>query len=43
MQFRDVIRVRIFIRGIGVPLPLVEIGEPVFVGVLIENVGVFNR
>ena len=30
------------IRGVGAALPLVEIGKTVFVGVLIENVGVFD-
>src|SRR6266540_6351823 len=33
---------RILFRGIGVPLPFVEIGETVFVWVLIENAGVFD-
>ncbi len=43
MQFRQVIRVRILVRWVGASLPLIQIGEAVGIGILIENIRVLDR
>src|SRR4029453_14221271 len=42
MQFCEIIRMRILVGWIGVPLPFVQIGKAVAIGILVESVGILD-